>query len=111
MRLPNVLNQLNDAVFLIDPESDRIADANSEACAVLGYSLEELISVGVFVVHPDDIQEFRKFIQSVLTEGGGLTEELRCLTKSGDVLAVEIYASMISIYGETGMVVIVRALA
>ncbi len=111
MRLPNLLNQLKDAVFLIDPESDSIADANPEACALLGYSREELISIGVFAVHPDDIQEFQKFTQLVRAGGGGWTDGLRCLTKSGGVLAIEIYASIISIYGEIGTVVIVRAVA
>ena len=83
MRLPNVLNKLNDAVLLIDPESETIADANPEACAMLGYSREELTSVGVSAVHPDDIQEFRKFTQPVQDGGGGWNDELRWVTKSG----------------------------
>ena len=59
MRLPNVLNQLNDAVFLLNPRFDVIVDANPKACALLGYSRSELVSVGISAIHPDEIQEFR----------------------------------------------------
>ena len=99
MRLPDVLNQLNDAVFVINPRFDEIIDANPKACALLGYSRSELVSVGLSAIHPDEIQEFRMFTRSVQAEGRGWTDELSCLTKSGNVLATEISASMIAIGG------------
>ncbi len=108
MRLPNVFDQLNDAVFVIDSRSDVIVDANPKACALLGYSRSELVSVGISAIHPDEIQEFRMFTRSVQAEGRGWTDELSCLTKSGDVLATEISASMIVIDGVSSMVAIVR---
>jgi len=58
MRLPNVFDQLNDAVFVIDSRSDVIVDANPKACALLGYSRSELVSVGISAIHPDEIQNF-----------------------------------------------------
>jgi len=108
MRLPYVLDQLNDAVFLIDPRTDRVSDANSKACEMLGYSPDELTSMDVSAIHPDEIQEFKTFTRSVQSEGRGWTDELSCLTKSGEVLAAEISASMIVIDGESCMVAVVR---
>ena len=108
MRLPYVLNQLNDAVFLIDPRTDMVVSANVKACAMLGYSPDELTSVDVSAIHPDEIQEFKTLTDSVQAEGQGWTDELSCLTKSGDVLAAEISASMIVIDGELCIVAVVR---
>lgn len=108
MRLPDVLNQLNEAVFVITPGSDAIADANPKACELLGYSRCELLSIGVSAIHPDEMQEFKTFTGSVQAEGRGWTDELSCLTKSGDVLAAEISASMIVIDGVSCTVAIVR---
>ena len=56
MRMPDVLDQLNDAVFVINPRFHVIVDANPKACALLGYSRSELISVGISAIHPDEIQ-------------------------------------------------------
>lgn len=108
MRLPYVLDQLNDAVFVINPRFDAIVDANPKACELLGYSRSELLSLGISAIHPDDIQEFKTFTRSVQDEGRGWTDELSCLTKGGDVLAAEISASMIVIGGVSCMVAIVR---
>lgn len=111
MRLPMVLNQLNDAVFAIEIGTDRIMDANPKACAMLGYDRDELVSLGVSAIHPDEIQEFKKFSRSVQTDGEGWTDELNCLTKSGDTLAAEISASIIVLDGISCMVAIVRSVA
>ncbi|PKB70477.1 MAG: hypothetical protein BZY87_10125 [SAR202 cluster bacterium Io17-Chloro-G6] len=108
MRLPNILNQLNDAVFLIDPGEGRIADANPKACAMLGYSRDEFMSARDSAINPDEIQKLHEFIDSVNIDGAGWTDELRCLTKLGDVLATEISASMIMIDEKLCMVAIAR---
>ena len=108
MRLPQVLDELNDAVMMIDPRTNRVADANSKSCAMLGYSRDELISVAVSAIHPDEMQEFKTFALSVQAEGIGWTDELTCLTKSGDVLVAEISASILVIDGTSWMIAVVR---
>jgi len=38
-----IFHYSNDAIFIIDPERDRILEANPMACTMLGYSHEELL--------------------------------------------------------------------
>ncbi len=42
-----LVNQSNDAVYVIDPETSRFLDVNDKACASLGYQREELLKIGV----------------------------------------------------------------
>jgi PAS domain S-box-containing protein len=47
-----LLDQSNDSIKVIDPDSLRFLDANEKACAELGYSREELLSMSVFDIDP-----------------------------------------------------------
>jgi len=40
-----LVNQSNDSLFIIDPETGRIIDMNEKACSSLGYEREELLSM------------------------------------------------------------------
>src|ERR1017187_4742977 len=46
------LDQSNDAIEIIDPETLRILDVNERACIRLGYSREELLSMLIFDIGP-----------------------------------------------------------
>ncbi len=43
----NLMDQTNDAIYVVDPEDGRFLDVNYQACASLGYSREELLKMGV----------------------------------------------------------------
>jgi len=88
----------SDAIFWIDPDG-RIVDANTAACASLGYSRGELLKLSVpdIDVHvnaeiwPQHIAEVR--------QRGTLTLESEHRTRDGRVVPVEIVANFIELGG------------
>lgn len=103
-----IFDYSNDAIFLIDPARDQILDANPRACRMLGYSGEELLSLGISAIHPDEMSRLTAFTHSVLDQGHGWTDELSCLTKGGKVLPAEISASMVDIDGQACVIALIR---
>jgi PAS domain S-box-containing protein len=103
-----IFDRCNDAICLIDPEWDRIIDANFRACSVLGYPREKLIAMRVSDVHPNVLFQLRSFVRSVYPNGKGWTDELTCLTSEGDVLPTEISASIARIGDRTLTIAVVR---
>ena len=108
-RFLRIFESSNDGIFVIDPIGDKIIDANPKACSMLGYSREELLSgVNVSAIHPNEMPKFMAFAQSVYEHGSGWTDELTCMTKTGEALPAEISASMVDIQGLTCMIATVR---
>ena len=70
----NLIDQSNDAIFVIDPKTNRFMDVNDKACTSLGYSRKELLSMGaidIVAYKPDrfflekqivEIREKRKMV-------------------------------------------------
>jgi PAS domain S-box-containing protein len=81
--------QSTDAAFLADPFDDRILAANPAGCALLGYTLEELLATPISQVHPADMPQLRRFVERVLDQGEGTTVKLTCRTKGGAFLPME----------------------
>ena len=96
-----IFDHSNDGIFVVDPDQDKIVDVNFKASEMLGYSCEELLSMPMSAIHPDEMPKFRAFAKSVSENGAGWTNELTCLTKSAGKLATEISASLIDISGRT----------
>jgi PAS domain S-box-containing protein len=98
----------NDAIFIIDPDEDRILDVNSSACEMLGYSNKELLHLPVSAIHPHELPALMKFVKSVYKKENGWTNELSCLTKIGKLLPSEISASVIDIDGKSCIIALIR---
>ena len=107
-RFRKIFDHSNDAIFVIDPEHDKILDANPTACSMLGYSREELLSRSMSAIHPKEMPQFLAFSRSVLKKGHGWTQELTCLTRSGKTLQAEISASASEMAGKTSIIAMVR---
>lgn len=104
-RLRRIFNASNDSIFVIDPSSDRILEANPQATKLLGYSREELLNnIHISTVHPNEMPQLMAFAESVLEKGQGWTDQLTCLTKSGVIVPAEISASTLE-YGDRECVV------
>jgi len=110
-RFRKIFNNSNDAILIIDPERDEILDVNPRACQMLGYSREELLSLDIFGVHPNEMPQLLAFTQSVFEHGHGWTDKLTCLTKTGNVLPAEISASVTDIDGRRCIIAAVRDVA
>ena len=88
-RFERLLDQASDAAFILDPLEDRIVAANEAGCAMLGYTLEELLETPVSRIHPGELPQLQEFVGGVLREGHGSTIALTCRTRSGQYLPTE----------------------
>ncbi len=108
-RLRAFLDHANDSIFVINPARDKIVDVNPAACKMLGYTREEFLALSVSDVHPGEMEKMEAFAKTVMEQGHGETDQLGCMTKSGNYLAAEISASYFTdVGGEQHMVCIVR---
>ncbi|VAX15203.1 diguanylate cyclase/phosphodiesterase (GGDEF & EAL domains) with PAS/PAC sensor(s), partial [hydrothermal vent metagenome] len=107
-RFRSIFNNSNDAIFIIEPREDKIIEVNPKACGMLGYSREELLSVPMSAIHPQEAEKLRNFAKNVFKEGEGWTDELTCRSKNGDSLPAEISASTLETEGKAFMIALVR---
>jgi PAS domain S-box-containing protein len=111
-QLHQIFEYSNDAIFVLDPESDRILEANQKAVQHLQYSREELLSsVRISMVHPHELDKMIAFSQSVLEQGHGWTNELACRNKQGTLVPGEVSASVIDYDGRRCVLALVRDIA
>ncbi len=103
-----IFDNSNDAICIIDPLEDRNLDVNPMACKMLGFSREELLHTPASDIHPHEMPKFLTFVESVFENQEGWTDELSCMTKTGDIVPAEISASVIEIGGKNCMLAIVR---
>jgi PAS domain S-box-containing protein len=107
-RLETTFESSNDAILLIDPEDDRIIDANPRAAAMLGYDREELAGLSPLDIHPHEASTFEQFIDRVRQEGRLLTDELSCMRKDGVTFPAEVSASLTTIDGDECILAAIR---
>ncbi len=85
-----LLDQSNDAIQVMDPETMRFLDVNERACVELGYSREEFLSMTVFDIDPDDDENLRARVRQQLRESGCAIIERTHRRKDGTTLPVEV---------------------
>jgi PAS domain S-box-containing protein len=104
-----LIHHSNDAIFVIDPETSRFLSSNNKACENLGYSHDELLTMGVIdieAVLPDNFL-WEMHIEEVRDAGFMILEGLH-RRKDGTTYPAEINANLVLI-GETEyMVSVVR---
>lgn len=101
-RYRKIFQYNNDAVMVVDLETESFLDVNPAACDLLGYSREELLSMHPEDIHPNDVERVREeFISQVYQEGSGFTDDLSCLTKDGEEVPTEISGAALDA-GEDG---------
>ncbi len=67
----DLIDQSNDAVFIVEPQWGRFLDANDRACASLGYTRKELLNMTV------------KDIEEVIPDDSAWTKHVRQVRKKG----------------------------
>lgn len=90
-----ICDRSDKAVLVVRPQADRIVDANERACRALGYKRNELLQRHVSDIHPEDMPRLLSFSDAVLRAGKGQTDELSCLTRTGNRIGASITASRI----------------
>jgi len=104
-----LVDEANDSVFVMDPETGVIEDVNDTACDVLGYDRSELLGLSVGELNPEfeDPAAFREFLAS--PEGESLEyHETAHVRADGTTFPVEISTSDVTIRGDIYRVAIAR---
>lgn len=106
--LQTLINQSNDAIFVVDAETSALLYVNDKACSNLGYTTAELLALRVIDIatHIVDMPDWQRYVarvrkQSRLFEG----EQIR---KDGSRIPVEINARFVSRQGQDFLVTVVR---
>lgn len=106
--LDYALDHVKEAVYLIDEEA-RFVQVNEEACKMLGYARDELLSMRIFDIDLDfGPEQWRQFKDGI--EDGTLSKtlETRHKTKDGRVFPVEVSANHIDYRGRNYDMALVR---
>jgi len=82
-------------LLLVEPNANRIADANPAACRLLGYDRQLLRSLKFTDLHPGQRPALIVFTQAVLAKGTFWTHSLSARHAAGHQLALEYEASML----------------
>ena len=104
-----LMDESNDAIFLIDPETSQYIDFNRRAHEQLGYSREELGQLGVIDVaeHITNMDVWHRRVE-LTRESGGLIFESVYHRKDGSTFPVEVSASMLDYENRATLVAIAR---
>ena len=84
-----LIDQSNDAVEVVDPETLRFLDVNEKACTDLGYTREELLSLTVFDIDPNVDASCRTEVVERLRRTGSVVKEAVHRRKDGSTFPVE----------------------
>jgi PAS domain S-box-containing protein len=74
----SLINQSNDAIFVINPETSRFLYVNDKSCSNLGYTKEELLNMGVIdieAIFPDNFS-WDRHVNEVREKGYMILEGL-----------------------------------
>jgi two-component system sensor histidine kinase UhpB len=91
----SLLDQANDAVEVIDPDTARFLDGNEKAHSALGYTRQELLALSVPDIDP--LVSLPRFMDHIaqLRETGALTLETVHRRKDGSTFPVEVSGRLI----------------
>ena len=112
MKIQNILNNINDAVFSIDVKGT-ITHCNDIALKTFGYRRSELIAQSVEILMPEPYASNHAFYMRNYMETGvgkiiGVGRQLPAKRKNGDIFQMELSLSESFDQGERGFIGVIR---
>jgi two-component system cell cycle sensor histidine kinase/response regulator CckA len=101
-----LFERANDAIVVFEPDGETVLDANPQACAVYGYSRDELVGMSMKRL-TKDVPRGERQIEGVLKAGGNRNFETVHLARDGREITFLVNAS-IAEYGGRKVVVSVN---
>src|SRR5215218_4774087 len=102
----NVVEQAAENIFLFDPYTGQILEANASFHQSLGYEAEELRRLTLYDIVAHDRESIDRNIRLVLEEGRHAIGERRYRRKDGSLIDVEVNASAIAYGGRPALCVV-----
>ncbi|MBU1356407.1 MAG: PAS domain S-box protein [Candidatus Edwardsbacteria bacterium] len=100
MKYRMLMDQANDAIFVGDPETGRLVDANLKAQQLIGRTLDEILKMDQSALHPADQKErYRDIFRQHIKDGKAIEHDLFVVHKDGRLIPVEISANLVEIRG------------
>ncbi len=97
-RYHTLMNAAKDAIFIIDPETDMLVDANQQAQTLIGRTLDMIRRMRPSELYPEDRQEqYRDLFNAHVFEERPISEDFYVEHRSGRRTPVDVNASLISI--------------
>src|SRR5215212_97837 len=106
----NVVEQAAENIFLIDPYTKHILQANASFHQSLGYEAEELRRLTLYDIVAHDRESIDRNIRLVLEEGRHSIGERRYRRKDGSLIDVEVSAGAIAYGGRPALCVVAHDL-
>ena len=79
------MDQVDDAIEIIDPATFRFLDMNAGGCRQLGYTREEILRMSVPDIDPQvDVDSLKQHVERLKTEGSIRFETVHRLQPGGD---------------------------
>ena len=112
MKIQNILNNINDAVFSIDVKGT-ITHCNDIALKTFGYTRSELIAQSVEILMPEPYASnhafyMRKYMETGVGKIIGVGRQLPAKRKNGDIFQMELSLSESFDQGERGFIGVIR---
>ncbi len=107
-RMTRIFNYSSDAILIVNPNHDRIVDANDTAMSLLGYSMRELMENPASVIYPDATDALNKLYRDTEESGSSNSRSLYCSKKDGAITPIEISTSVVDIDNETCILCMIR---
>ncbi|MHB1939144.1 MAG: sensor domain-containing protein, partial [Acidobacteriaceae bacterium] len=92
-----LVDQSNDILLIVDPETMRFLDVNEKACLSLGYTREELLSMRVYDIDPTVSEPVRTKVFDELRKSGCAIFQGLDRRKDGSTFPVEVSMRLLHI--------------
>ena len=104
------IDQSNDAIFVTDPETAIILDANEKACNSLGYTLDELLTMRVMDIEGifPDMHSWKNYITAIKNKKYIAPCEGKNIRKDGTTFPIEASDKIVTYNDKKYLVSVIR---
>ena len=107
--LRTVFDGITDGILVINTETRKFVFANQAICRMLGYSLNEMLSLGLADIHPEkDLPYVKEQFERQLSGEISLAADLPVKRKDGSIFSADINSKPIEIEGQSCLVGLFR---
>ncbi|MCX5807862.1 MAG: PAS domain S-box protein [Proteobacteria bacterium] len=104
-RYRSLIKQSSDGVYIFDPNSGKILEANNQFLKMLGYSEDEILHLSMYEIVALDRATIDINIQKVFQNREYLSGLRQYVSKNGSLIDVEISSTLIS-YGDSNVIMV-----